>query len=196
MIIASTSRGDPNMTNSEREEILKQLADSRERLLAMTQGLTSEQLAYRAAPDRWSVGECIEHLTIVEGRVLGRIQDAITQGPDHSKRSAKEGEDRDLADDVAGRVTRFKAPEFLEPKGQLTREELLANFEANRKRTREFAESTHADLRRHFAPHPVFGELDCYQWLLLTASHCDRHRVQSEEVMASPGFPRAGKASA
>ncbi len=184
------------MTNAEREELLNQLAASRERLLKMAQGLTSEQLAYRPAPDRWSVGECIEHLTTVESRVLQRVEDAVAKGPDHTKRSAKEGNEQDLMADVAGRITRFKAPEFLEPKGQSSREELLSNFEANRKRTREFAESTQADLRRHFFPHPVFGELDCYQWLLMTASHCDRHRAQSEEVMASPGFPRAGKASA
>jgi hypothetical protein len=35
-----------------------------------------------------------------------------------------------------------------------------------------------------------------YQWLLLIAGHCDRHRVQSEEVMASPGFPRVRPANA
>jgi hypothetical protein len=51
-------------------------------------------------------------------------------------------------------------------------------------------------LRRHFFRHPIFGDLDLYQWLLMIAAHCDRHRVQSEEVMASPEFPRTRQANA
>jgi len=70
----------------------------------------------------------------------------------------------------------------------------LQQFAAARKRTSEFAAATNADLRRHFLPHPVFGDLDCYQWLLLLGAHCDRHRVQSQEVKASAEFPRAAAA--
>jgi hypothetical protein len=72
----------------------------------------------------------------------------------------------------------------------------LQEFEAARERTRDFAASTQADLRRHFFKHPIFGDLDLYQWLLMIAAHCDRHRVQSEEVMASPEFPRTRQANA
>jgi uncharacterized damage-inducible protein DinB len=181
------------MTAAERETLLKNLADSRERLLGTVSGLSFEQLHYRPAPERWTVAECVEHITTVEGRVLGLIQKTLSDSPTPAKRSAME--DRTLVKDVAGRITRFQAPEFLAPRGQWPDEQLLKEFEAARQRTQEFAGSTESDLRKHFYAHPVFGDLDLYQWFLLISAHCERHRAQSEEVMASAGFPRSSAAA-
>jgi uncharacterized damage-inducible protein DinB len=190
------SRREKKMTSAERESLLKHLAESRERLLRMAQGLSREQLHYRPAPGRWTVAECLEHIAFVEARVLGFVQKTLETVPDPSKRSAMEGKDDVLFVDVAGRVVRFQAPEYVAPTGRWPDDQLMNEFEAARRQTRDFAASTHADLRQHFYKHPVFGELDMYQWLLLIAAHCDRHRAQSEEVMASPGFPRARQANA
>jgi len=180
------------MTTAEREQLLKELAGSRERLLGLVQGLSREQREYRTAPGRWSVGEIVEHLAIVEDRILGLVQKALEGTPDSTKRSALD--DQALVADVAGRITRFSAPEFLVPTGKWQGDELMQQFDAARKRTRQFAAATDADLRSYFNRHPVLGDLDCYQWLLLLASHCDRHRAQGEEVKADPGFPRAATA--
>jgi uncharacterized damage-inducible protein DinB len=182
------------MRPEEREVLLKNLSESRERLLRMAEGLSSEQWHYRPAADRWSVADCVEHITTVEGRIIGLIQQTLEGGPDSSKSNAMK--DEALVADVAGRVTRFQAPEMLTPTGRWPCEELLKEFDGARQRTREFSSSTAADLRQHFFRHPVFGELDLYQWLLVLAAHCDRHRAQSEEVMSSAGFPRAAQASA
>ncbi len=76
------------MTSVERELALSQLAESRERLLRMAQSLSREQLHYCPAPGRWTVAECLEHITTVEGHVLGLIQTTLETGPDSSKRSA------------------------------------------------------------------------------------------------------------
>jgi uncharacterized damage-inducible protein DinB len=190
------SRRENKITPAERESALQNLAESRERLLRMAQGLSSEQLHYRPAPGRWTVAECVEHIATVEGRVLGRIQKTLEQGPDPSKRSAVEGQEDLMVAGAVARVARFQAPEVLVPTGRWPDEQLLQEFEAARQQTRDFAASTQADLRRHFFKHPVFGELDLYQWLLLIAAHCDRHRAQSEEVLASPGFPSGTGAKA
>ena len=183
------------MTSGERETVLRNLAESRERLLGAVKGLSREQLHHRSAPGRWTVAECVEHIATVEGRVLGLIQMTLSQGPAPSKRSAFEGKENAMVEDIAGRITRFQAPDFLVPRGQWPDEQLLKEFEAARRNTREFAASTDADLRNHFYAHPVFGDLDLYQWLLLVGAHCDRHRAQSEEVMASGGFPRSSAAA-
>jgi uncharacterized damage-inducible protein DinB len=191
----SNVQGEEMMTVAERETLLRNLASSRERLLAIVQGLSAEQLHYRVAPGRWTVAECVEHIATVEGRVLGLIHKTLSSGPTPGKRSVMEGRDGALVEDVAGRATRFQAPEYLIPKGQWSDDQLLKEFEAARQRTREFVSSTGADLRRHFYAHPALGELDLYQWLLLIGAHCDRHRAQSEEVMASAGFPRSSAAA-
>ena len=107
-----------------------------------------------------------------------------------------DGQDEALIAGLVARVIRFQAPEPVLPTGRWPDEQLLQEFEAARLQTRDFAAITTADLRRHFFKHPVIGELDLYQWLLLIAAHCDRHRAQSEEVMASTAFPRARQANA
>jgi uncharacterized damage-inducible protein DinB len=190
------SRRESKMTSAERELLLKNLAESRERLLRMSKNLSREELHYRPAPSRWTVAECVEHIVTVEKRLLGAIQKTLEAGPDSSKRSAMDGQDEALIAGLVARVIRFQAPEPVVPTGRWPDEQLLQEFEAARLQTRDFAAITTADLRRHFFKHPVIGELDLYQWLLLIAGHCDRHRVQSEEVMASPGFPRARQANA
>ena len=62
-------------------------------------------------------------------------------------------------------------------------------FESARARTRAFAATTTADLRRYFLRHFLFGELDGYQWLLLIGAHSKRHCAQAERVKASQEFP-------
>ena len=184
------------MTPAEREAVLKSLTESRERLLRAVEGLSREQLHFRPAPDRWTVAENLEHVAFVEGRILMMIQKTLSAGPTPEKRSAMEGRESMFFENVAARTPRFQAPEVVQPCGRWPDDQLLHEFEAARQRTREFAGSTEADLRTHFYPHPFFGDLDLYQWLLLIGAHCDRHRAQSEEVMASAGFPRSTQAGA
>jgi uncharacterized damage-inducible protein DinB len=183
------------MTAAERETVLRDLAESRARLVRTMEGLSREQLHYQAAPGRWTVAEIVEHVIFVEGRVHGLIQKSLSEGPAPSKRSVMEGKDSELVTNTTGREPRFQAPEPIWPCGRWPDERLLKEFETTRQRTREFASSTEADLRKHFFPHPVLGELDLYQWLLLVGAHCERHRAQCEEVMASAGFPRTAARS-
>jgi hypothetical protein len=91
---------------------------------------------------------------------------------------------------VPARKRRVQGPAEVMPQGRWPDfDELLRQFEATRERSVRFSAVTQADLRKHFFPHPFLGLLDCYQWLLLLAAHCERHVRQMEEVKADPGFP-------
>ena len=118
------------MTSAERELLLKNLAESRERLLRMAKNLSREELHYRPAPGRWTVAECVEHIVTVEKRLLGAIQKTLETAPDSSKRSAMEGKDDALIAGLVARVTRFQAPEAVLPTGRWPDEQLLQEFEA------------------------------------------------------------------
>ncbi len=85
-------------------------------------------------------------------------------------------EDDVLVARVVDRDERMKGPERLMPTGRWSDDELFGEFEAARKRTADFAATTDASLRQSGFPHPAFGPLDCYQWLLLIAAHGERHR--------------------
>ena len=182
------------MTPEERDFAAQNLLESRDKMLQLVRGLSITQLAYKSTPDRWSVGENLEHVILVEGRGRGFVEIALNRPPEPSRKSGYPGSAESLISMLRDRSHPRTGPEQIQPKGRWPLERLASDFEAARKKTCELLEKTSADLHAHFSPHPLFGELDCFQWLLVLSAHCDRHRAQSEEVIAHPEFPRAAAA--
>ena len=188
------------MTPAERELLLKELDHTRDRLWIIIQELTPEQLEYREAPDRWSIAENVEHVILAEQFILGLVQRILRDAPDsvRSPDAVPPGDpgpygdqDERLRNTLAeSRKDKLRAPDALKPTGRWPLAELWPEFEATRKRTREFTAAASEDLRRRSAPHFRFGRLDGCQWLVLIGSHCDRHCAQSERLKTSAGFPR------
>lgn len=182
------------MTSAERERAVAYLAETRESLHRTTKNLSPTQLQFKPAPDRWSVAECLEHIVIVESFILNTINSTLQQ-PAGSFTSAMSDEVMDARlKKATERATRVKAPVHLEPTGRRPHDQLLPEFDAARKRTSDFVGGTNAQLRERGFPHPILGELDCYQWVLLIGGHGERHRAQAEEVIADANFPRAAVA--
>jgi uncharacterized damage-inducible protein DinB len=174
----------------ERELVVEHLAHSRERLVLTVDGLSAEQRNFRPAKDRWSIADCIEHITVVESGALRGIQKALQSQPEPERQSEVRGKEQLIMEKVPARKRRVQGPAEVMPQGRWPDfDELLRQFEATRERSVRFSAVTQADLRNHFFPHPFLGLLDCYQWLLLLAAHCERHVRQMEEVKADPGFP-------
>lgn len=179
------------ITSEERRRLANYLRETRERLLHVTRNLTPIQLEHKPSPGRWSVAENLEHVTVVEDRVLVRIGKTLQESPDSSKQSAWRGRDEELIQAVESRTPRLEAPEIIQPTRRWRYHELFRQLEGVRQRTCEFVEETNAELRRHCFAHPVFGEIDCYQWLLAMGAHFDRHRAQIEEIKVDANFPGA-----
>jgi len=170
------------------------LVESRDRLITLVRGLSSMQMAYKPGPDRWSIAENLEHVILVEHRGRGFVENALKQAPDPARRGGYPGSPESLVAMLRDRTHPRRGPEQIQPAGRWPHHQLLTEFEAARRRTCELLAATTADLHAHFSPHPLFGDLSCFQWFLVLGAHCDRHRAQSEEVMASEGFPRAAAA--
>ena len=179
------------MDATERQQVIDHLGTSRIGLLNSVGSLTHPQWNFRAAADQWSPSEIVEHVVLVESRILRTIQKMLTRPPE-PERTALLAEKDALILDLPDRKTRFPAPEPVVPKGTWPDPvELIAEFERTRQNTLEFATQTDGDLRCRAFPHALFGDLDCYQWLLLLGGHCARHTTQIEEVKADPAFPVA-----
>jgi uncharacterized damage-inducible protein DinB len=179
------------ITPAERSTALKALDESQQKLRSVTGKLTPEQWTYKPAADRWSIAECVEHIAVTERLILGGMQKALAAPPTPGKFDT--GRDAQILTKMANRENRVQAPQEIRPTGlaeYATRDSGLAAFDKIRAQSLEFAETTHADLRAHGFPHPFFGGLDIYQWLLMLSGHATRHTLQIEEVMASPGFPK------
>lgn len=177
------------MDERERSLVLEQLAASREQLFGLVEGLTTEQWAYRPAEGRWSINECLEHVTRVENRVFGTITAKVAEGAPEPARPEVSGKDEAVQKVVLDRMTTRQAPEAARPTGLWLDAQLLEEFGRTRQRTIDFASITDSELRGYFITHMALGELDCYQWLLLLGLHGMRHAQQIQEVKRSPGFP-------
>jgi uncharacterized damage-inducible protein DinB len=175
---------------TERELVVRHLAHSRERLVLTVEDLSGQQRSFRPTEDRWSIADCVEHITVVENNVLRGIQKALQSPPEPARQDEVRGKEQSILEKVPARERRWKGPAEVMPQGRWPDfDELLRQFETARERSVRFSAVTRANLRNHFFPHPFLGLLDCYQWLLLLGAHCERHVRQMEEVKADPGFP-------
>jgi uncharacterized damage-inducible protein DinB len=180
------------LTPQEREFALKNLQATHDKFLQSIAGLSPKQWTFKPGPDRWSVAEVSEHITVAEATILGLIQKRVMTSPAApEKREQVKGKDEMILQRMPDRSHKAQAPEILRPTGRwATEAELTKAFEESRKVTMDYVRTTNDDLRDHFFDHPVFGTLDGYQWLLLLSAHSERHTAQIEEVKADPNFPK------
>ena len=180
------------MTAEEREAALKLFQNTQDNFLKSIAGLSEQQWKFKPAPDRWSVAEVAEHITVSETTIMGLIQHPLMQSPAApEKRELVKGKDQLILEKVPDRSHKAQAPEMLRPTGRwATEADLTKAFEDARKANMDYVRTTNDDLRDHFFAHPVFGPLDGYQWLLLLATHSGRHTAQIMEVKADPNFPK------
>lgn len=172
--------------------LINHLRKTSKELHAAVKGLTPAQFTFKAAPDKWSVADCLEHIATSEDFIRKIVTDTALKSPAKTEGVAeRKANDAKLLAMLADRTHKAQAPEPLKPSNKFaTPQAALAHFDKERKATIGFVKTTTADLRAHTAPHPLFKEADAYQWLLLVAGHSGRHTAQILEVKADPNFPK------
>jgi hypothetical protein len=178
------------MEPHERKLVLDQLASSEARLLDLVAGLTQQQWSFREAPERWSIAENIEHVIVLENFITQTIA-RVLEGPAQPEKIILAAGKESLVFGVANsRSVKIKAREAARPVGRWPDQaELISELRKTRARTIAFATETQSDLRNHFFPHVAFGDLDCYQWLVVLGQHGFRHALQIEEIKADAMYP-------
>jgi hypothetical protein len=180
------------LTPDERKAAVDYYLKTKARLLADVKGLSENQLNWKADSTRWSIYQCTEHIALSETLIWQWIQMTEHQAatPDSVAVATKMAPDAMVAM-MIDRSHKFKAPEMLQPGTKFPSEEAaLRVFVSRRDSTIEYIKTTQDDLEYHFLTHPVFGKMDLYRGLFLLAAHTERHTLQLEEVMATPGFPK------
>lgn len=182
---------DPNITPKERADLIQYLQDSRKEFLDAVSGLSDAQWRWKPAPERWSVGECAEHIVLSEEMLFASAQTALANPPDPDWEGKTGPKTAILLSVMAQRKGKATAPEEIRPTGKMTRAEIMSQFEVNRARTLKFVEETRIPLKEHISPHPfpVFNPLNAYQWVLYIPLHNMRHDKQIAEVKETEGFP-------
>jgi hypothetical protein len=179
------------LTKEEREAAVKYLKQTQKLFLDSVKGLSEEQLKWKPAPDKWSVFEVSEHITLAESFIFDMIAGQVMKSPaDETKTSAVTAEQ--IMKMVPDRSQKFQAPEPIRPDKATwsSMTETLAAFKQKRGTTINFVDKGNDDMRSHFCPNPIFKDLDAYLWLFFLSGHTERHVKQILEVKANPGFPR------
>jgi hypothetical protein len=167
-------------------EIFDEIDRTRARLLQTVEGLSDEQQGFRPAPEKWSVAQLCEHLSIVEGNVV-RLAERLLGKAEESGRARADGEPFapvSIEESVEQtRAVKLNAPESVRPGDSRP----LADSLAAMRSTRAALHALRPRLERvdgHAArvPHPTWGPLNLYQWLLFIGAHEERHIAQIEAL--------------
>jgi uncharacterized damage-inducible protein DinB len=137
-------------------------------------------------PDRWSVAQVLQHLTLIENRIARlvskRIAGARAEGLGPELETGPILNTRHAAK-IADRSFRVTAPEEIRPPSDADAASAWAALEQSRETLRAAALSGDGlALGEVMHPHPVLGEINLYQWILFVGSHEVRHTAQVREI--------------
>jgi len=171
-------------------QIFETIDATRQRIYERAESLGDEQLRARHTPDAWSVAEIIEHLSLIEGRLLGMMKIMLTKAEKASAETNAvpvEMKPFSLAQFVErARCEKYSAPESAHPSGKEAVPDMLARMRQTREELHGLSPRIEAvDLSTFVYPHPVFGPLNFYQWLAFIGIHEERHLAQIEKSLAS-----------
>jgi hypothetical protein len=177
------------ITDGEREKALALLERSRTAVLNAVDGVTDHQAQWKPGPERWSILEYVEHLAVAEDGLVKLVKKSLhTPAYIETEEERRAREQKIRATPIPRGVNR--APENFKPVARFdSLAAAVAAFLAARVRTVEYARSTAEDLRSHFAPHPVLGQMDGYQWLCGNARHAETHAGHVAEIRGMTEFP-------
>lgn len=167
-------------------ELVDYAEAQRAALLAAIEPIPETRREERPDPDCWSAAEVLEHLHRVE-RGIARL---AAQGIERARGQGvePEGSEESLlgsldAFQLARRSPRLAAPEPVAPRGAFTAAQaLVALAESRQALLSALALADGLALDQITYPHPFFGVLSLYQWVLFVGQHEARHAVQIQEI--------------
>ena len=174
------------------DKLVAYMEETKQFFIDNVKDLSEAQLDFKAAPDKWSIRQCMEHIAISEKMIFGFVQMGFQKPEDSIKHKDIKVTDDQIMQIITDRSRKAQAPEFLKPTNQFkSKEEAVDAFLKQREANEAFIKTTDVNLRDHYIEHPLLGLLDSYQGFLLLAGHSKRHTLQIEEVKASPDFPKS-----
>ena len=78
LLFAFTARAQ-DLTQAEKDKALAYLESTKNDVLDATKNLSTAQWNFKAAPDRWSIAECIEHIAAAEDYIRGSVESGHTR---------------------------------------------------------------------------------------------------------------------
>jgi hypothetical protein len=164
------------------EQCVERLDGSRRDLLALVDGVGDEILFRQPTSEVWSVGLIAEH--------IARAEDSAARAIRWLRRRAN-GEELTPPPARPGTLRsdgRPLAPSLVEPRGGMSREEIVSMLDSSRRFMIEQAIESGPLLDASFTLfHPFFGELTGLGWVRVAAFHEPHHLKQARNVLDMVG---------
>ena len=187
---------DGKLTEAEKTDLLQMLDTTAKDFLALIENTSEEQWKWKSAPDRWSVGECAEHVILSERMLFQTALQALKNpaDPEWATKTAGKADfiKRVMPNRNPGGAGGAKAPQEIVPEGNLTKADVITRFNESRTEIRAFVAALDQPAKEHIEKHPfpVFGDLNAYDWLIYVPLHTIRHSRQIVEVQGTAGYPQ------
>lgn len=170
------------------EEITSYLARVRADLASVIDETPAASFDRQPPTGGWSGTSIIHHLGKVEGSTGKLLEGLFARaladgvGPDPGTPSWMHALDRYR---VTDRSRRIKAPDRVAPDPAAEFAASWSSLQAARLRLlRAVATVDGRDLTTVTAPHPIFGPLNGYEWVLVVGQHEERHLIQLRETLS------------
>ena len=180
------------------ETVIAQAQRNTDEARSVVDGLNDAQLNWKPSPDKWSIAQCLEHLTaasrgfnpyFVEALARGRKRFAAASPPSYEPSFMG----RWLIKHVEPESPRkLRAPKIFKPSASNVHNALESFLEQQRNFLKFVGETNGIDYNRTRLRSPVtplvrYSLADAY---VITVSHEQRHLQQARRVRDTPGFPR------
>lgn len=134
----------------------------------------------------WSVAAVLDHLRLTETGVSKLLHVTVSRLPADARVPETETDSVLHRVDhaiLADRDRRRPAPAVVQPRTELALADALSGLEASRTALRNSIREADGIALGNFSyPHPMFGALDLYQWLVFLGLHESRHACQIREL--------------
>ena len=178
-------------TEDDRKYLLENLVRSKEDLLKETKGLTKEQWSFKESPDRWSINQVVEHISIWEMLLDHDISRALGDGlkPDLYKTAKPDSIFlKFIMEEKPHISTEYTKPfTYTVPMGINEGANNLAWFLKLRNESIEYIKTAKEDLRSY---NLKTGSPTIHQRYITLFGHCDRHLRQIRKIKQHPSYPK------
>jgi uncharacterized damage-inducible protein DinB len=176
------------------QEVLDQISNQRQGLLDASSGLSEAQLDHKPAEGEWSISDVLHHMALTDEANAKLTANMLKQAAEKNLPADPTPEASVLGslDEFMPKITgaRVQAPDRVAPRAHLPAAESIARLRASREKVVATLEQLGKyDLSGLTYPHPLLGELNGYQWLIIAGKHESRHTAQIARIKADPGFP-------
>lgn len=179
------------MASNKLKTVVSALETSRDALSGHIHSLDQAQLDRSPSEEKWSVGEVLHHLILVDMANKALLNRLVEREKKHAGKAACGGDAASvqndpvvLPKDIANLITTFPVFSGASPQQGLERNYLLKQLKQTRAAIMKIAEATVGNNMSNLSfPHPVLGRLDFYQWLLFLSEHERGHTKQIIEIL-------------